>query len=58
LNIGVPYGVANYPTALNPATGGCGNMTGRHNDDGTVALFAITSTISANGDQAPTPINW
>jgi hypothetical protein len=33
-------------------------MTGRHNDDGTVTLFAITSTISANGDQAPTPINW
>jgi len=55
LNIGVPYGVANYPTALNPATGGCRNMTGRHNHDGTVTLFAITSTISANGDQGADP---
>jgi hypothetical protein len=55
LNIGVPYGVANYPAALNPATGGCRNMTGRHNDDGTVTLYAITSTISANGDQGADP---
>jgi hypothetical protein len=55
LNIGVPYGVENYPTSLNPATGGCRNMTGRHNHDGTVTLFAITSTISANGDQGADP---
>jgi hypothetical protein len=55
LNIGVPYSVANYPAALNPATGGCRNMTGRHNSDGTVTLFAITSTISANGDQGADP---
>jgi hypothetical protein len=55
LNIGVPYSVANYPTALNPATGGCRNMTGRHNHEGTVTLFAITSTVSANGDQGADP---
>jgi hypothetical protein len=55
LNIGVPYGVDNYPTSLNPATGGCRNMTGRHNHDGTVTLFAITSTISNNGDQGADP---
>ena len=55
LNIGVPYGVENYPAALNPATGGCRNMTGRHNDDGTVTLYAITSTLSANGDQGADP---
>jgi hypothetical protein len=55
LNIGVPYSVANYPTALNPATGGCRNMTGRHNHDGTVTLFAITSTVSTNGDQGADP---
>ena len=55
LNIGVPYGVANYPAALNPATGGCRNMTGEHNNDGTVTLYAITSTISANGDQGADP---
>ena len=55
LNIGVPYFVPNYPASLNPATGGCRNMTGRHNHDGTVTIFAITSTISANGDQGADP---
>jgi len=55
LNIGVPYGVDNYPASLNPATGGCRNMTGRHNHDGTVTLYTITSTISANGDQGADP---
>jgi hypothetical protein len=55
LNIGVPYGVANYPASLNPATGGCRNITGRHNHDGTVTIYAITSTISANGDQGADP---
>jgi hypothetical protein len=55
LNIGVPYSVANYPAALDPATGGCRNITGRHNGDGTVAIYAITSTISANGDNGADP---
>ncbi len=55
LNIGVPYSVANYPTSLNPATGGCRNIAGRHNHDGTVTIYAITSTISANGDQGADP---
>ncbi len=55
LNIGVPYSVANYPASLNPATGGCRNMTGRNNGDGTVTIYAITSTISANGDQGADP---
>jgi hypothetical protein len=55
LNIGVPYGVANYPASLNPATGGCRNIAGRHNPDGTVTIYAITSTISSNGDQGADP---
>ena len=55
LNIGVPYGVDNYPTALNPATGGCRNMTGRINFDGTATIFAVTSTISPSGDQGADP---
>ena len=55
LDIGVPYGVDNYPAALNPATGGCRNMTGRVNGDGTVEIWAITSTISPNGDQGADP---
>jgi hypothetical protein len=55
LNIGAPYGVANYPAALDPATGGCRNMTGRVNRDGTVTIWAVTSTISTNGDQGADP---
>ena len=55
LNIGVPYSIANYPASLNPATGGCRNLTGRVNGDGTVNLYAITSTISSNGDQGADP---
>lgn len=55
LNIGVPYSVKNYPTTLNPATGGCRNMTGQHNNDGTVTIYAITSTVSLSGDQGADP---
>jgi hypothetical protein len=55
LSIGVPYSVPNYPTALNPATDGCRNITGRHNFDGTVTIFAVTSTVSASGDQGADP---
>ena len=55
LNIGVPYSVERYPAALNPATGGCRNITGQNNDDGTVTIFAITSTISSNGDTGADP---
>lgn len=55
LDIGVPYSIANYPASLNPATGGCRNLTGRVNGDGTVNLYAITSTISTNGDQGADP---
>ncbi len=55
LNIGVPYSIPLYPAALDPATGGCRNTAGRHNDDGTVTIFAITSTISANGDTGADP---
>jgi len=55
LNIGVPYSIDDYPSSLNPATGGCRNIVGRHNFDGTVTIFAITSTISANGDTGADP---
>jgi hypothetical protein len=55
LNIGVPYNVANYPAALNPATDGCRNITGKHNHDGTVTIYAVTSTVSASGDQGADP---
>ncbi len=55
LKIGVPYSVDDYPTSLNPATGGCRNIAGEHNGDGTVTIFAITSTISTNGDTGADP---
>jgi hypothetical protein len=55
LNLGFPYSVPNYPASLNPATGGCRNMTARVDDDGTVTIWAITSTLSANGDQGADP---
>ena len=55
LNIGVPYSVARYPASLDPATGGCRNITGQNNHDGTVTIFAITSTISTNGDTGADP---
>jgi hypothetical protein len=55
LNIGVPYNVANYPTDLSPATGGCRNITGHVGQDGIVSLYAVTSTISASGDQGADP---
>jgi hypothetical protein len=55
LNIGVPYSVANYPTPLDPATDGCRNITGKVNRDGTADIYAVTSTISASGDQGADP---
>ena len=55
LNIGVPYSVPNYPSSLNPATGGCRNMTGQAGPDGTATIWAITSTLSSNGDQGADP---
>ena len=55
LDIGVPYSVANYPSSLNPATDGCRNLTGRVSRDGTVTIWAVTSTVSTNGDQGADP---
>jgi uncharacterized protein (TIGR03437 family) len=55
LSLGVPYSVPNYPTSLNPATDGLRNITGRVNSDGTVTIWAVTSTVSANGDQGADP---
>jgi hypothetical protein len=55
LNLGVPYSVENYPAALNPATGGCRNIAGQVDRDGIVTIYAVTSTISASGDQGADP---
>lgn len=63
LSLGVSYTVRNYPTGTNtatslpwsPATDGLRNLTGRVGDDGSVAIWAITSTISGNGDTGADP---
>lgn len=55
LNIGVPYAVPNYPASLNPATDGCRNLTGRVHENGVVEIYAVTSTVSASGDQGADP---
>ena len=55
LNIGVQYSVDHYPASIDPATGGCRNIAGRVNHDGTVTIWAISSTISANGDTGADP---
>ncbi len=66
LGLGMPYIVPNYPTGNNDGTGGTGfpwapatdglrNITGVVNGDGTATIYAITSTISGNGDQGADP---
>jgi hypothetical protein len=55
LDLGVPYSVPNYPASIEPATGGCRNITGVVNHDGTATIYAVTSTISNNGDNGADP---
>jgi hypothetical protein len=63
LNLGTPYTVHGYPTGTNtvtglpwsPATDGLRNITGQVNRDGTVTIWAITSTVSGNGDTGADP---
>ena len=63
LDLGQPYTVPGYPTGDNaatglpwaPATDGLRNITGRVNRDGTVTIWAITSTVSGGGDQGADP---
>jgi len=66
LNLGQPYTVPGYPTGDNtgaggtdepwaPATDGLRNISGHVNDDGTVTIYATTSTVSGSGDQGGDP---
>jgi hypothetical protein len=66
LNLGVPQTIAGYPAGINggptgtnlpwaPATDGLRNLAGRVNDDGTVTIWAVTSTVSGGGDQGADP---
>lgn len=62
LNLGVPYTVPGYPTGNNsatnlpwaPATDGLRNITGQVQGN-MVTIWAITSTVSGNGDQGADP---
>ena len=64
LQLGTPYTVHNYPTGNNaatklpwaPATDGLRNITGFvDNQTGDAIIWAITSTVSGNGDQGADP---
>src|SRR6201996_3884997 len=63
LNLGEPYTVARYPKGNNaatglpwaPATDGLRNITGAVRPDGLAAIWAVTSTISGNGDVGADP---
>jgi hypothetical protein len=63
LELGKPYTIAGYPTGSNaatglpwsPATDGLRNLTGQVNGDGTATIWAVTSTVSGNGDQGADP---
>jgi hypothetical protein len=63
LNIGTAYTVPGYPTGTNSATGqpwspttdGLRNITGHVNGDGSVTIWAITSTTSGGGDTGADP---
>jgi hypothetical protein len=63
LDLGQPYTVPGYPTGTNaatelpwsPATDGLRQLAGRVNRDGTVTIWATTSTVSGSGDQGADP---
>ena len=71
LSLGQPYGVSGYPSGPNtytvgsttttvgqqwdPATDGLRNLTGKVNSNGTVSIWAATSTVSGSGDQGADP---
>jgi hypothetical protein len=63
LKLGTPYVISAYPIGNNPvtklpwspATDGIRNITGRMEDDGTVTIWGITSTVSGSGDQGADP---
>ena len=63
LNLGQAYDVRGYPSGVNPGTGlpwapatdGLRNITGQAGRDGVATIWAITSTISGNGDVGADP---
>ena len=66
LALGTPYTVPGYPAGDNaatglpwaPATDGLRNITGQVNRDGSVTIWAITSTVSGAVTRARTRTSW
>jgi hypothetical protein len=54
LNLGIPYPITGTPAYPSPATGGCRNITGEVHH-GVATIYAVTSTLSASGDQGADP---
>jgi hypothetical protein len=63
LNLGQTYTVPGYPTGINPVTrlnsapaaDGLRQLAGKVNRDGTVTIYAVTSTVSGSGEQGADP---
>lgn len=55
LNLGHPYTVPGTPAYPPISPDGLRNITGRVNSDGTVTVWAVTSTVSNSGDQGADP---
>ena len=63
LDLGQPYTISGYPSGTNaatglpwsPATDGLRNLAGQVHRDGTVTVYAVTSTVSGSGDQGADP---
>ncbi|MGA2882481.1 MAG: hypothetical protein ABSG13_26295 [Bryobacteraceae bacterium] len=63
LRLGTPYNIQGFPTGTNeatglpwaPATDGLRNIAGKVDGFGLVTIWAITSTVSGNGDTGADP---
>jgi hypothetical protein len=63
LDLGQPYTIPGYPTGDNPLTGlpwspatdGLRALTGRVSRDGIATIWAVTSTVSGDGDEGADP---
>ncbi len=55
LNIGLRYSARNYPAAINPATTAAATSLAASTATAPSPVYAVTSTISASGDQGADP---
>jgi hypothetical protein len=55
LNLGTKYAVPGMPDSILPANDGLRTLSSRLNGDGTVTVWAVTSTVSLETDQGADP---